>query len=144
MRILLALILVMLLSAPAFADALGVTVTPTPAMVKHGQVVTLAVSLANTLTPRSPITITAKADWQDEADVAQSTTASTTITVTQPIKINRYTAIIPALFDYVAGSAKISGQPVTITPVSGSLVFDIGRTLLEGESVTLEYGLKSQ
>lgn len=126
------------------ADALGVTATPASATAKRGQPVEMAVSLKNVLTPREPVTITAEAEWEDEYGVARSSTASATITVVQPVKVNRYKVIIPALFAFVAGSAKIDGQPVTPALETGRLTFEIGRTLLEGESVALEYSVKAQ
>jgi len=129
---------------PVFADALEVTVIPASATAKRGQPVAMAVSLKNALTPREPVTITAEAEWEDEYGTARSTTASTTIVVVQLVKINRYKVIIPALFAFVAGSAKIDGQPATPVLEAGRLTFEIGRTLLEGESVTLEYSVKAQ
>ncbi len=127
-----------------FADALGVTATPASATAKRGQPVEMAVSLKNVLTPREPITITAEAEWEDEYGVARSSTASATITVVQPVKVNRYKVIIPALFAFVAGSAKIDGQPVTPALEIGRLTFEIDRTLVEGELLMLEYSVKAQ
>jgi len=133
------------------AESLQVTTTPTSAQVKRGAPVAMAVSLKNVLTPREPITITAEAEWEDEYGTTRTTTASATITVIQPVKISCYKVIIPAPFDsaqdmlfaFVAGSAKIDGQPATPALDSGRLTFEIGRTLLEGESVTLEYSVKA-
>ena len=127
-----------------FADALAVTATPASATAKRGQPVEMAVNLKNVLSPREPITITAEAEWEDEYGVTRTTTASATITVVQPVKVNRYKVIIPALFAFVAGSAKIDGQPVTPSLETGRLTFEIGRTLLEGESLVLEYSVKAQ
>ena len=128
----------------AVADALEVTVTPESTTAKRGQILPMIVNLKNVLSPRDPITITAEAEWEDEYGVARTTTASATITVVQPVKVNRYKVVIPALFDFVAGSAKIDGQPTTPVLDNGTLVFEIGRTLFEGESVTLEYSVKAQ
>jgi len=142
-----AILIAMLLfvaGGPVFADALEVTATPASATAKRGQPVAMAVSLKNVLTPRAPITITAEAEWEDEYGTARTTTASATITVIQPVRVNRYKVIIPALFAFVAGSAKIDGQPATPTLDAGQLTFQIGRTLLEGESATLEYSIKAQ
>ncbi len=127
-----------------FADALAVTATPASAVAKRGQPVAMAVSLKNALTPREPVTITAEAEWEDEYGTTRNTTASATITVVQPVKVNRYKVIIPALFAFVAGSAKVDGQPATPALEAGQLTFEIGRTLLEGELVTLEYSVKAQ
>ena len=140
------LVLVMLFAAAALcgAESLQVTTTPTAAQAKRGVPVATAVSLKNVLTPREPVTITAEAEWEDEYGTARTTTASATITVVQPVKVNRYKVIIPALFAFVAGSAKIDGQPATPTLDAGQLTFQIGRTLLEGESVALEYSIKAQ
>lgn len=135
--------LVFITGCPVFADALQVTATPVSATAKRGQPVAMAVSLKNVLTPREPITITAEAEWEDEYGQRQTTSASTTIHVIQPVKINRYKVIIPALFAFVAGSAKVDGQPVTPALDAGQLTFELGRTLLEGESVTLEYSVKA-
>jgi len=140
----LVVILPFVTDSQVFADALAVTATPASATAKRGQPVEMAVSLRNVLTPREPITITAEAEWEDEYGVARTTTASATITVVQPVKVNRYKVVIPTLFAFVAGSAKIDGQPVTPALETGRLTFEIGRTLLEGESVTLEYSVKAQ
>jgi len=142
-----AILIMMLLfvaGGPVFADALEVTATPASATAKRGQPVAMAVGLKNVLTPRAPITITAEAEWEDEYGTARTTTASATITVIQPVRVNRYKVIIPALFAFVAGSAKIDGQPATPTLDAGQLTFQIGRTLLESESVTLDYSVKAQ
>ena len=128
---------------PVFADALEVTATPASAAAKRGEQVAMAVSLKNVLTPREPVTITAEAEWEDEYGVARTSSASTTITVVQPVKVNRYKVIIPALFGFVAGSAKVDGQPAASTFDAGQFTFVIGRTLSEGESVTLEYSVKA-
>ena len=131
-------------AAQCGAESLQVTTTPASAQVKRGVPVVMNVSLKNVLTQRDPITITAEAEWEDEYGTTRTTTASATITVVQPVKINRYKVIIPALFAFVAGSAKIDGQPVTPALEAGRLTFEVGRTLLEGESVTLEYSVKAQ
>lgn len=142
-RLVFTLALLFTVAARCCAESLQVTSTPTPVQVKHGAPVAMAVSQKNVLTPREPVTITAEAEWEDEYGVARTTTASATITVVQPVKINRYKVVIPALFALVAGSAKIDGQPATLALDSGRLTFEIGRTLLEGESVTLEYSVKA-
>ncbi len=141
------ILVLVLLFAPVTshgAESLQVTSTPTTAQAKRGVPVATAVSLKNTLTPREPITITAEAQWEDEYGTTRTTTASATITVVQPVKINRYKVVIPALFAFVAGSAKIDGQPVTPAFDAGQLTFEIQRTLLEGESLLLEYSVKAQ
>lgn len=130
------------IGSPLFADALEVTATPTSAAIKRGEQVVMAASLKNVLTPREPVTITAEAEWEDEYGMTRTTTASATINVAQPVKVNTYKVAISALFDFVAGSAKINGQPATSTFDAGQLMFEIGRTLSEGESVTLEYSVK--
>ncbi|NLN75005.1 MAG: hypothetical protein GX139_01670 [Armatimonadetes bacterium] len=137
-------VLAFITGRPLFADALQVTATPVSATTKRGQPVAMAVNLKNVLAPREPVTITAEDEWEDEFGVARSTTASATITVVQPVKVNRYKVIIPALFALVAGSAKIDGQPVAPALDTGQLTFEIDRTLIEGESVTLEYSVKAQ
>ncbi len=142
--LLLAAMLTLFISSMARAEALEVTSTPGSVTAKRGQPVAMAVSLKNILTPREPITLTAEAEWEDEYGVARTTTASATIMVVQPVKVNRYKVAMPALFDFVAGSAKVNGQPVTPTIDSERTVFEIARTLLEGESVTLEYSVKAQ
>lgn len=136
--------LVFVTGGPAFADALEVTATPASATVKRSQPVAMAVSLKNVLAPREPVTVTAEAEWEDEYGTSRTTTASATITVVQPVKINRYKVAIPALFDFVAGSAKVNGQPATPTLDSGRMVFEITQTLLEGESLALQYAVKAQ
>ncbi|MCL5103015.1 MAG: hypothetical protein M1133_02715 [Armatimonadetes bacterium] len=133
------------IAAGAFcADALEVATTPASVTAKRGQAVPVSVNLRNMLSPREPVTITAEAEWEDEYGAVKTTTASTTITVVQPVKINRYKVAIPALFAFVAGSAKVGGQPVTPGLDVGQLVFDMGQTLLEGESVALEYSVRPQ
>ena len=143
-RLLLVLVLLFAAAALCGAESLQVTTTPTSAQAKRGVPVVMNVNLKNVLTPREPVTITAEAEWEDEYGTIRTTTASATITVIQPVKINRYKVIIPALFAFVAGSAKIDGQPATPALETGRLTFEIGRTLLEGESVTLEYSVKAQ
>ena len=126
------------------AESLQVTTTPVSTQAKRGVSVVMAVNLKNMLTARDPIALTAEAQWEDEYGVTKTTTSSTTITVIQPIKVNTYKVAIPALFDFVAGSAKIDDQPVTSTLDPGMITFQIGRTLLEGQSVSLEYAVKAQ
>jgi hypothetical protein len=133
-----------ILASSCIAESLQITSTLQVTTAKRGQAVPVAVSLKNILTPREPITLTAEAEWEDEYGVARTTTTSATITVVQPVKINRYKVAIPALFDFVAGSAKVNGQPATPTLDSGRLVFEIAQTLLEGESVALQYSVKAQ
>jgi hypothetical protein len=133
-----------ILASSCIAESLQITSTLQVTTAKRGQAVPVAVSLKNILTPREPITLTAEAEWEDEYGVARTTTASATIMVVQPVKINRYKVAIPALFDFVAGSAKVNGQPATPTLDSGRLVFEIAQTLLEGESVALQYSVKAQ
>ena len=50
----------------------------------------------------------------------------------QPVKITRYKVAIPALFDFVAGSAKVNGQPASPSFESGLLTFELARTLARG------------
>ena len=142
--LILTLSVIFILASECAAESLQVTSTPQVTTAKRGQAVPVAVSLKNILTPREPITLTAEAEWEDEYGVARTTTASATITVVQPVKINRYKVAIPALFDFVAGSAKVNGQPATPTLDSGRLVFEITQTLLEGESMALQYAVKAQ
>ena len=142
--VLLTVIFVIATACVTFAESLEVTSTPGSVTAKRGQPVAMAVSLKNILTPREPITITAEAEWEDEYGVARTATASTTVNVIQPVKVNRYKVMIPALFDFVAGSAKVNGQPATPTLDSGRLVFEIAQTLLEGESLALQYAVKAQ
>ncbi len=86
----------------------------------------MAVSLKNMLTPREPITMTAEAEWEDEYGVARTTSASATITVVQPVKVNRYKVVIPALFAFVAGSCESrTASPQYPRLISGTLVFEI-------------------
>ncbi len=141
------------IAAGAFcADGLEVTTTPASVTAKRGQAVPVSVNLRNKLSPREPITITAEAEWEDEYGQQQTTSASTTIQVIQPVKVNRYKVAIPALFAFVAGSAKVGGQPATPVLVlsqvegldSGRLIYEIDQTLCEGESVALEYALRPQ
>jgi hypothetical protein len=83
--------------------------------------------------------ITGTAEYTDERGVAQSLdVVPTTLTVIQPVKSNRWKAVIPALFAFVAGSAKVDGQPFTPLESAGILTFEIGKTLNEGESVMIE------
>ena len=142
--LILTLSVIFLLASECAAQSLQVTSTPQVTTAKRGQAVPVAVSLKNILTPREPITLTAEAEWEDEYGVARTTTASATIMVVQPVKINRYKVAIPALFDFVAGSAKVNGQPATPTIDSGRIVFEITQTLLEGESLALQYAVKAQ
>lgn len=140
---LLALAIIAISASSSVAEALEVASAPASVTAQRGQPVAMAVSMKNTLTPRDPITITAEAQWEDEYGEAKIATASTTINVVQPVKISRYKVAIPALFAFVAGSAKVNGQSVIPILDSGQLIIDLGRTLLEGESVALEYSLKA-
>ena len=142
--LLLTLSVIFILASECAAQSLQVTSTPQVTTAKRGQAVPVAVSLKNILAPREPITLTAEAEWEDEYGVARTATASTTVNVIQPVKVNRYKVMIPALFDFVAGSAKVNGQPATPTLDSGRLVFEIAQTLLEGESLALQYAVKAQ
>jgi hypothetical protein len=126
------------------ADALQVTATMGVTTATPGQVVPVAINLKNILSPRTPIIITAEITWENEYGISQSTSASATLNVVQPIKINRYKVAIPALFAFVADSAKLDGQPVTITSESGLLTFELNKTINENEQVTLNYSLKAQ
>lgn len=139
------LVFVLLVAATCCnAESLQVTTTPASAKTKAGVPVAMAVNLKNTLAPRDPITLTAEAEWEDEYGTARTTTASATITVVQPVKVNRYKVAIPALFAFMAGSAKVNGQPVTPALDTGRLIFELERTIAEGESVVLEYSIKAQ
>ncbi|MHB9037078.1 MAG: hypothetical protein ACYC64_10440 [Armatimonadota bacterium] len=142
--LLMAVILTFIAAGAFCAEALVVTTTPASITAKRGQVVPVSVNLRNMLSPREPATINAEAEWEDEYGQAKTATASTTITVAQPIKLNRYKVAIPALFAVVAGSAKVDGQPVTPTSGSDGLVIELGQTLLEGKSVTLDFSVKAQ
>jgi len=142
--LILTLSVVFILASECAAQSLQVISTPQVTTAKRGQAVPVAVSLKNILTPREPIILTAEAEWEDEYGLARTTTASATITVVQPVKINRYKVAIPALFDFVAGSAKVNGQPVIPTVDLGRMVFEITQTLLEGESLALQYAVKAQ
>jgi len=143
-RSMLVLALLFIAVTECSAESLQVTTTPTSVQVKRGAAVAMNVNLKNVLAPRDPVTITAEAEWEDEYGTARTATASTTITVVQPVKLNRYKVVLPALFDFVAGSAKIDGQPATPVLEADRLTFALERTLLEGESVSLEYSVKAQ
>lgn len=151
MKYLITLIIALLICAPCMAESLEVTSTPAKATVKRGEIIAMSVSLKNVLVPRDPVTITAEAQWEDEYGAAQTSTASATISIVQPVKVNRYAVAIPAsfdsaqdmLFDFVAGSAKVDGQPIAPDSQSGHLVFNIGRTLNESESISLEYSFRA-
>ena len=143
-RSMLVFILLFVAAAQCGAESLQVTTTSASTEIKRGVPVVMNVNLKNVLTSREPVTITAEAEWEDEYGAIKTTTASTTITVVQPVKINRYKVAIPALFGFEAGSAKVGGQPPTPGLDAGQLDFDMSRTLLVGESVALEYLLKAQ
>jgi len=124
------------------AESLQVTSTPAPTAVKHGDVVAMSVNLKNILTTREPAVITAEIEWEDEYGAARTSTTSATVTINQPVKLSRYKVVIPALFAFVAGSAKVNGQPVTPASTSDGLVFELAKTLLEGESLSIDYSVK--
>ena len=142
-RLLLVLALVSTAAAQCGAESLQVTSAPTSVQAKRGVPVAMSVNLKNVLAPRDPIIVTAEAEWEDECGVTRSTSASAAITVVQPVKVNRYKVIIPALFAFVADSAKVDGQPAAPAVDAGQLTFELGRTLSEGESVTLGYSVKA-
>jgi len=145
MKTLIFMLLLVALTSPIYADALEVTQAVTPASIAVGQAVTASVSLKNILTPRAPIELTATATWDDEFGVEQTSSASATIQVVQPIKVRKWAVAIGSLFGLVAGSAKIDGQPVTPALDSGVLTFDLGgRVLAEGQALTLGYAVRAQ
>lgn len=125
------------------ADALQIATTA-PTKIKKNQPATVSVTMKNALSPREPIVVTATATWEDEYGVAQSSSDSCTVTVIQPIKVNRYAVIVPALFDFVVGSGTVDGAAVTPTLDSNQLTFELDRTLLENEQLTITYSIKSQ
>ncbi|MHB9037897.1 MAG: hypothetical protein ACYC64_14665 [Armatimonadota bacterium] len=127
-----------------YADSLQVTSTPASVTAKRGEVLAMSVNLKNILIPREPVTITAQIEWEDEYGQPQTSSDSAAISIVQQVNVKRYRVAIPALFDFVAGSAKVDGQPVTSTSGSDGLVIELGRTLSEGKSMTLEYSVKAQ
>lgn len=140
--IVLGLVLALATTAMCGVDSLQVTTTPTT-QAKLGQVIVTSVTMKNVLTPREPITITAEARWEDELGNVMTTSASAVMNITQPIKVNAYVVTIPNLFVFVDGSAKVDGQSVTPMYAGEQLTFEVGRTLLEGQSVKLEYSIKT-
>ncbi|MEN6358272.1 MAG: hypothetical protein ABFD83_14460 [Armatimonadota bacterium] len=144
MKYILSIILIITLTGIGQADSLQVRTTSAPVVVKRGEVIAMSVNLKNILTPREPVTINAQIEWEDEYGAAQTSSDSATINIVQPVNVTRYKVAIPALFDFVAGSAVVDGQSITPTYSSGSLVLEVGRTLLEGESMILGYAVKAQ
>ena len=142
-RTLLLIAMMIMFADVCCAESLQVTSTPTPTSARRGETVAMSINLKNVLTPREPIVITAQVEWEDEYGVANTSTASATINVVQPVKVTRYKVAIPALFAFVAGSAKVDGQPIAATSSDGVLVLELNRTLSEGELVTLDYSMKA-
>ncbi|MHB9036949.1 MAG: hypothetical protein ACYC64_09790 [Armatimonadota bacterium] len=93
--LLLAAMLALFISSMARAEALEVTTTPAAITAKRGQVVPVSVNLKNALPTSEPIALSAQVDWEDEYGVAKTATASTNISMVQPVKINRYKVTIP-------------------------------------------------
>jgi hypothetical protein len=123
--------------------ALQLVSTPPTAKVTLGQEITTSVVMTNMLSARDPIVLTAEATWTDESGNPMSTSAETSVNVIQPITVNRYKVTMPDSFFYVADSAKVDGQPITPIVGAGQVAFELERNLLENESVTLEYTIKT-
>jgi len=140
--ILLAVVLLVSNADLCYSESLQVTSTPAPTAVKHGDMVAMSVNLKNILTTREPAVITAEIEWEDEYGAAKLSTTSATVTINQPVKLSRYKLVIPSLFAFVAGSAKVYGQPVTPATISDGLLFELAKTLLEGESLSIDYSVK--
>jgi len=138
-----ALALVLLFTVIGYCAADSLQIDTTPVWTKKGEPVVITVSMKNSLVPRPPVTIIGSAEWVDEYGTTQTTTTSTAVMVVQPIKVNKYRLVMPALFAFVADSGRIDGQPTTVIVGEDSIIFEINRTLNEGESVVIEYAVKT-
>lgn len=136
-------ILLILAAMPAFGDSLTVTQTPESVQVKKGEAVPVNVAFANTLTPRAPITLNALIDYTNEYGMGQTATSTTLLYVIQPVTVRSY-AVLVGSCGYILDSGVLDGQPIKGTLAAGLLSFEVNRTLLEGESITLGYSLRAQ
>jgi uncharacterized protein (DUF58 family) len=146
MKLPILLLLVLLVALPSFAatsDALQVTQTPAAVSAKPGEAVTITAVLKNTLTPKPPILFESTVEFTVDG-VNGTDTDSTVLTTIQPVvKAKRYKLVLPALFAFVAGSAKVNNQPFVPVETPGLLTFEFGeRTLAEGETLTLGFAVK--
>jgi hypothetical protein len=137
---LLCIVLLVLSCSVKAADGLQVTVTASQ-VDSVTKITTIQTTLSNILHTRDPIPLVIEILWSDEYGTDRSASATATITVIQPIKPKKYKVVIPALFDFVAGSAKVDGQPVIPTLDGKEMSFTLDQTLLEGESVVITYNL---
>ena len=136
-------IILLLACATAQAQSLTVTTAASPATVKAGATSTVTATLKNVNAAAAPITITATADWEDEYGVAQSTTASTSVKIVKPVKPTSYRWGIPALFEY-SGHCTVDGVAVTPTISGSEVTIPLSRTLNEGESTVVTFGVRAK
>ena len=144
--ILLALVVPLHACSGPVADSLSIVSTPQSVTVTPGETIPVRVVFTNTLVPREPIILTAEIEWTDPYGESCVSYASTSILVIQPVEVADYTVVIPPLLGFVIGSARFGGQPITPTAsldLLGLLWFQLNATLMEGESITLEYTLKA-
>lgn len=137
------LLLLLALTTTAQAQSLSVTTAASPAAVKAGGTSTITATLKNVNAAAAPITITATAEWDDEYGVAQSTTASTSIKVVKPVKPKAYKWGIPALFEF-SGHCQVDGVAVTPTVAGAEVTIPLARTLNEGESCIITFGVRAK
>jgi hypothetical protein len=137
------LVLLVLFCGLCQSASLQVTTAPAAASVKHGASIAMTATLKNTLTPIAPVTLAATVDWVDEESLPQTASASSVITVIQPITVSAYRVTIPTRFSFVTGTGTIGGSPGTPTVASGVLTFPLITTLNEGQSLVLGYTIKA-
>lgn len=136
-------ILLVLLATAAQAQSLTVTTLASPATIKTGATSTITATLKNTNAASSPVVFTATAEWEDEYGIAQSTTATTSVKIVKPVKPKAYKWGIPALFEY-SGHCQVDGVAVTPTVAGSEVTIPLTRTLNEGESTVITFGVKAK
>ena len=137
-------LLLLLLCTTAQAQSLSVTTEPAPASLRKGESATITATLKNTLTAQPPTVFAATVTWDDEYGVAQSTEASTSVQIVRPVKAKAYRWLIPALFDFVAGSARVNGEAMTPLVNGSEVTVTLGTILAEGQSVVVAIGVRAK
>lgn len=140
-RLLLALALFPL---SANADPLAVSMWSPQQTLRPGLVAPVTVTLANTLTARPDVVVTAGATWQDALGNEYTTQATPLVLpVVQPITIKTFSLTIPSGCEYVVGSGIVDGVAQEPAPLSGQWVWSLQRELLEQQQLVLAYSVRA-
>ena len=129
-----------LLALSVIAFGQDVTLTVPDGSLHPGQTVEATAKLTNSLTPKPPIVLTATATYSDILGVLhEATPATLTLTVTQPLRMQKLELTLGTQLAFVEGSAK-SSVPVAASVTSNVLTLAFDKTLLEGESLDIMFG----